>query len=971
MNRLETIDSAESSKALIKHIEETFKTYDESCTGFLEKVELRHFQDDLRLSLSLTKCDNKIFNRIFKILDDDRSGTIELNEQVGKLDLVIPILCEPGEEMEKFIRIIFRDFDLDGSGYLEKKEMRLQCDIQSDKMGVERCKEWQIDYIVSLLDFDSNQKIDIDELKYQYSIINLEISKNPKKTGKKKQTENIFPTCLKMAQKMSLAYQDIINKEAIRYLKNDLRVLKGKAIEESDVTENELLNSDGDSEVEGDNQIKKPKRALGKNNALFTEELKRIFLIYDEDENGELDESEIKDFQDDVRVSLSLTKTTPAIRQEVLGILDEDQGGTVDFQEFKQNLHKIMPVLCRIGDDMVALITKIFDDFDVDKNGILDKKEFKLILDLHCDKMGVLRCTDDQLAKIFEDLEFDESPKINLEDLLRCYPLINQHISHNKQKVFNHRQSVMQSELNVLDRHKVSDTGFNILTKHAISYIRRLKVGDQQEARKILENPESRLDEINNNQSHVANQVIPLTNQVNSPFCREKVDRPDKSYLNQITQNSHYKKKIVNTNSLCFEQSSESIDVNSNSNLDIGVKNDPNVNKNYSGIQNSTKSNYNKFITQNSSNIKNEEFVGTDGKKVAFGAKSFNKNNKLNIPSNLQSNNLSKNEAAIYKVKKGVKSLYNISIGLEPNDCGNILEKLKKKNLNDEIFDIHKKSHIKIERNALQDTSIEEGDKSKLEEEDYTVILATINKYVKVSKHDVKEQHNFFTQFNLDELSYLFKSIKELKDYYEKNLEKLSSIIKGGYQYLEMKTNHNPLLPKFKKDQIITKTSADDNGSVCSVDQDTKFSTLEELKQFVKNLTQPTPNLENLKKLNLSVNQIKSPKLQSKPLLKLQPSNLNPGKTLTLGATIPNRSGLSQSPMKIKDIYYTPRGCDSSSKLPNKVNAKFTNLQISHITNNLAPFYENHYQNMEESKVLNSNIGNSCNTPDIKHNSTP
>lgn len=525
MDRQLTCDTQDGSADLIKQIKLTFESYDDDKSGELDKCEMRHFQDDLRLSLSLTKCDNRIFNRIFKILDGDRSGTVEFRELVNNLDTVIPILCEPGEEMEKFIKMIFRDFDIDGSGYLEKKEIKLQCDIQSDKMGVERCKDWQVDYIISIMDVDHNGKIDVEELMYQYSIINREISKNKKKKIKRKQAQNIFPTTFSTFQKSNMGYLDIVTNESIRFIKNSLRARKGKPIQESEPI---LLSDSGDSEVEGDNLIKKPKYAERQAHDLFTEELKRIYLIYDEDQSGELDEDEIKDFLDDVRVSLSLTKTTPDIHKRIMYILDEDQGGTVDFEEFEKNIHVIVPILCEIGEEMIELITKIFHDFDVDKSGFLDKKELKLILDLHCDKMEVHRCTTEQLTKIFSDLELDEIPFINLEELLNCYPIINQHISKNKKKVFKQRQSVMQSELNPLEMHKVCATGLNSLTKHAIAYIRKIKLRDQQEAKKILEDPEARLDEINMGSKEKMKEMVPLPNLLNKPDINKTLlNKPD------------------------------------------------------------------------------------------------------------------------------------------------------------------------------------------------------------------------------------------------------------------------------------------------------------------------------------------------------------------------------------------------------------------------------------------------------------
>lgn len=89
--------------------------------------------------------------------------------------------------METLISNIFDDFDIDKSKSLEKPEIKLLLDVTCDKFNVERCQDWQVDYIISLLDIDRNGHIDKEELVYQYGIINREILKNKylKKTNDK------------------------------------------------------------------------------------------------------------------------------------------------------------------------------------------------------------------------------------------------------------------------------------------------------------------------------------------------------------------------------------------------------------------------------------------------------------------------------------------------------------------------------------------------------------------------------------------------------------------------------------------------------------------------------------------------------------------------------------------------------------------------------------------------------------------
>lgn len=66
--------------AILEEIETTFKLYDDDNNGYLDSCELRSFLDDIRLSLNLPRCDNKIFNKVHRILDVDKNDKVELDE---------------------------------------------------------------------------------------------------------------------------------------------------------------------------------------------------------------------------------------------------------------------------------------------------------------------------------------------------------------------------------------------------------------------------------------------------------------------------------------------------------------------------------------------------------------------------------------------------------------------------------------------------------------------------------------------------------------------------------------------------------------------------------------------------------------------------------------------------------------------------------------------------------------------------
>jgi Ca2+-binding EF-hand superfamily protein len=147
--------------------------------------------DHIRGSIGLLKADNQIFDTIYNIIDDDHSGTIELDELLQNMKKIMPVISQCGEEMEKTIRKAFGDFDINGSGYLEKPELKLLFNLTADKLNVERPTNWQIDYIISLIDNDGNCKVDLNEMTMSYRLVTQELIKN-KKLKRKSKTGDFF-----------------------------------------------------------------------------------------------------------------------------------------------------------------------------------------------------------------------------------------------------------------------------------------------------------------------------------------------------------------------------------------------------------------------------------------------------------------------------------------------------------------------------------------------------------------------------------------------------------------------------------------------------------------------------------------------------------------------------------------------------------------------------------------------------------
>jgi Ca2+-binding EF-hand superfamily protein len=129
----------------------------------------------------------------------------------------------------------------------------------------------------------------------------------------------------------------------------------------------------------------------------FQEQLKLAFEAYDRDNKGYLSPKELRQFLDDLRTEINLDKCDDEIFGDIFKVLDIDGGGTIGLGEFLASMRDVFPLLTIPGTKMSQLAAKIFADFDVDDSGSLERGEFKLLLNLYCDKMGVQRCSTSQI----------------------------------------------------------------------------------------------------------------------------------------------------------------------------------------------------------------------------------------------------------------------------------------------------------------------------------------------------------------------------------------------------------------------------------------------------------------------------------------------------------------------------------------------------------------------------------------------
>jgi Ca2+-binding EF-hand superfamily protein len=164
-----------------KEIKSIFRMYDSDGSGALDSAQTRRFLNDLRDAIYLSDIDDCQFNKVFDFLDTTRDGKISLPNLSSKLPYVYRMIQELGESMKLSLHQEFLMWDHRGSGFLEKDELRGFLNGICLRRGLEECQSWQIDYVISFVDYDGNGKLDLDEIYKSYRSIVKELVNHKKK----------------------------------------------------------------------------------------------------------------------------------------------------------------------------------------------------------------------------------------------------------------------------------------------------------------------------------------------------------------------------------------------------------------------------------------------------------------------------------------------------------------------------------------------------------------------------------------------------------------------------------------------------------------------------------------------------------------------------------------------------------------------------------------------------------------------
>ncbi|TFK07491.1 Calmodulin [Platysternon megacephalum] len=133
-------------------------------------------------------------------------------------------------------------------------------------------------------------------------------------------------------------------------------------------------------------------------------EFKEAFSLFDKDGDGTITTGELGS------IMLSLGQnSTEAELQDMIGELDPDGSGTIDFPEFLSMMARKMR-----DTDSEEEIREAFRGFDRDKNGYISAAELRHVMT----NLGK-KLTDEEVDEMLKEADADSDRRVNYEEFVR------------------------------------------------------------------------------------------------------------------------------------------------------------------------------------------------------------------------------------------------------------------------------------------------------------------------------------------------------------------------------------------------------------------------------------------------------------------------------------------------------------------------------------------------------------------------
>ena len=167
---------------LQKDIERMFGLYDIDGNGNLDRVEIRSLINESRASIYLPKLDQTQFLQIMKVLDINNDKQVSLSELQENFDKLHEKICEMGNHGRKKITKWFAELNINENEMADRKQVHILFRKVGATINIKNFDKWISDFILDALLLKKDcKKLDIDDVVLNYRFI-LYVLKNPTDT---------------------------------------------------------------------------------------------------------------------------------------------------------------------------------------------------------------------------------------------------------------------------------------------------------------------------------------------------------------------------------------------------------------------------------------------------------------------------------------------------------------------------------------------------------------------------------------------------------------------------------------------------------------------------------------------------------------------------------------------------------------------------------------------------------------------
>lgn len=132
--------------------------------------------------------------------------------------------------------------------------------------------------------------------------------------------------------------------------------------------------------------------------------LKPTFDKLDKDHNGKINKEETKVFMEDIAIN-------PIFVKLVFELCDTDKDGEITFEEFGP----YFKLLHDLDQDPSCIYRTIFEKYDTDHNGLLDKNEVRELLKLFSDA----EWTEENIELFIDNYDEDKDGSLNFDEVCK------------------------------------------------------------------------------------------------------------------------------------------------------------------------------------------------------------------------------------------------------------------------------------------------------------------------------------------------------------------------------------------------------------------------------------------------------------------------------------------------------------------------------------------------------------------------